>query len=246
MNAIKRTWQILWVLFLLALPAVQTGAAQPTPMITLLTPTEGSSVISPIEISAEMNLGDASLVRVSLTNGQNDVISRQLHLISASDDELFAYTASLPFEIPAESTPARLSLMLIDDNGRPLCLRSTKLTLQSNENAALQTPTPEQSWLVITTPKPGALITGGKIQVTGQVTPLTDNPVFFELYSDSGRVLVTIQLAIEQPGNEVDFSITIPNTVTTEQADALLVISQSASLYNEKIILDSLSLSISP
>ena len=246
MTAIKLTWHILWVLSLLAIPASSAWVSESVPMITLLTPAEGSTVVSPIEIRAEMNLGKASLLRVVLTNGQNNVISRQLHRVSASDDDLLDYVASLPFEIPTESTPARLSLMLVDDKGRPLCLRSAALTLQSNGSAAFQTHTPASPWLVITSPEPGELISGGEIQVAGQVTPLTGNPVFFDLYSDSGRILVTRQLAVEGPGIEIDFSITIPYAVTGEQADALLVIRQSTSPYNETIILDSLPFTISP
>lgn len=246
MNAIKVTWQILWVLSLLALPAAQIGRAQPIPMITLLTPTEESTVVSPIEISAEINLGDASLVRIALTNGQNDVISRQIHRVSALGDETLTYTGSLAYEIPNDSATARLSLMLIDSLNRPLCLRSAELTLMSNGSAAFQTLTPESPWLVITSPEPDELISGGEIRVAGQVTPLTANPVFFDLYSNSGRILMTRQLAVERPGNEIDFSIIIPYAVSVEQADALLVISQPASSNNEKIILDSLSLSISP
>jgi hypothetical protein len=215
-------------------------------MITLITPAEGSTVVSPIEISAEMNLGDASLLWVALTNGQNDVISRQLHRVFASADELFAYTGSLPYEIPNEHAPARLSLMLIDDEGRPLCLRSVSLTLQTNGVADFQNSTPESPWLVITSPEPGAVISGGEVLVIGQVTPLTGNSVFIDLYSDSGRILMTRQLAVDQTGKKVDFSINIPYTVAVEQADALLVISQSTSLNSEKIILDSLPLFISP
>ncbi len=246
MAAIKLTWQILWILSLLAIPTAGQGVAQPAPMIALLTPTEGSIMISPIAVSAEMTLGEASLVRLEMTNGQNQTIARQLHRVNASTDDLFEYAASLPFEIPTESAPARLSLMLIDSQNRPLCLRSAALTLQSDGNAVFQTLTPSSPWLVITSPEPDDLISGGEIEVTGQVTPLTDNPVFFELYSNSGRILMTIQLAVEQPGTAVDFTLTIPYTIPAEQADALLVIRQSTSPYNETIILDSLSFTISP
>lgn len=245
MTAIKLTLQIIWVLSLLAIPASSVRVSDPVPMITLITPAEGSTVVSPIEISAEMNLGDASLLRVTLTNGQNDNISRQLQRVSALGNETFTYTGSLPYEIPNEHAPARLSLMLIDSLNRPLCLRSVTLTLESNGSAAFQNLTSPSPWLVITSPEPGAVISGGEVLVTGQVTPLTGNPVFIDLYSDSGRILITRQIAVDQPGTEVDFSITIPYTVAAEQADALLVISQSASLFSEKIILDSLSLSIS-
>lgn len=246
MTAIKLTLQIIWVLSLLAIPAAQGGMAQSAPKIVLLTPTEGSTVISPIEIRAEMSLGDASLLRVALTNGQNNVLSRQLHYVSAPGDEPFDYTASLPFEIPTESTPALLSLMLIDKQNRPICVRSSALTLQSSGNAVSQTAAPVSPWLGITTPEPDDLITGGEIQVTGEVTPLTGNPVIFDLYSDSGRILVTMQLAVEQPGTAVDFSLTIPYVFNSEQLDALLVIRQSASSFNGTIILDSLPLKISP
>ena len=246
MTAIKLAWHILWILSLLAIPAAQGGVAQSTPMIALLTPTEGSTVVSPIEISAEMRPGDASLLRVSLTNEQNQVISRQLHYVSASGDEPFDYTAVLPFEIPTESSPALLSLMLIDKQNRPLCLRAAALTLESDGTAVFQTLTPASPWLVITSPEPGDLISGGEIRVIGEVTPLTAKPVIFDLYSDSGRILVTIQLAVEGPGTAVDFTLTIPYMFSSEQADALLVIRQSASSNNGTIILDSLPLKISP
>ena len=246
MTTIKLTWQIIWLLSLLVIPASQGAVSQPAPMIALITPVEGSTVVSPIEISAEMNLGEASLLRVALTTGQNEVISRQLHRVSALDEGLFVYSGSLPFEIPNENAPGWLSLTLIDSQNRPLCLRSASLIIHASGDAEVKTNESQAPWLVISSPEPGELISGGEIQVTGQVTPLTGNPVFFELYSEGGRVLITIQLAVVQPGSAMDFTLIIPYTVTSEQEDALLAISQSADAYNQAIILDSLPLSISP
>lgn len=242
-----RRFGILLIFFLvISMLPPQSGTAIPPALINILSPGEGSTVNTPIEFTAEIQPGGDGLVRVSLVDRQNNVLARQLIRIDANKQTPYEFLTHLPFEIPVESAPALLSLAIQDENHRPLSLRSISLTLQSGGTASITAPHTDVSWLEIDQPVPFESLSGGSFSVEGRVTPLTQKPVIFELITDTGGVIGSSQLAVEEPDEPFDFSIRLSYAFITTTRNVRMVIRQTTDPYGMNVILDSFLITLSP
>lgn len=226
--------------------ALLTGRAQPVEPITILTPGEDSLVTAPIEVSAIVFPGEDGLIRVSLVDGQQNLLARQLLRVTAPTDAAIEFTTLLAFEIPGESTPAILTIATQDEAHRPLALRSAALTLQSGGDSRIEPQPVVDPWLEITQPQPGELITESPMIVTGTVTPLNTKPIIFELLTERGGAIVTKQLAVETPGEPMAFEVSLIFPSPAAAREMRLVIRQPADIIGVNAILDSLPFTLGP
>lgn len=242
-----RRYGILLIFFLVInLFSPQRGKASTPALINILNPGDGSAVTSPIELTAEIQASGDGLARVSLFDRQNTVLSRQLIQTDKNNPSPFKFSTHLPFEITAESSPALLTLALQDEYHRPLALRSVFLTLQSDGTATITSPIKHTSWLEIDQPIAQETLSGGNFRVEGRVTPLTQKPVIFELITDTGGVIGSSQLAVEEPDTPIDFSIQLSYAFITSTRNVRMVVRQTADPFGADVILDSLPITLSP
>lgn len=238
---------ILLVSFLMiSVRPPQSGTASSPGLINILTPGEGSAVNSPIELDAEIQPGGDGLARVSLLDRQNNVLARQLIRTDPDLQTISRFSTQLAFEIPTESTPALLTLATQDEHHRPLSLRSVTLTLHSDGTASITTPDTIASWLEIDQPAPHESLSGGSFIVDGRVTPIIQNPVIFELITDTGGVIGSSQLAVQESGEPLDFSIQLSYDFITTTRDVRMIVRQTINPYGANMILDSLPITLSP
>ena len=242
----KHLARVIFTLFLgLALLPPGTGTAENAPRIVWLTPGGGSRVVSPIQVSAEIQPEPDGLVRIELLDRQGQTISRQLLRLDADHNEtLQAFTAALPFEIPGDEEGALLTLALLDAYYQPLALRSAEITLHSDGDTQI-TPSSQPPWLTITAPIPMETVSGGNLVVEGTITPITQKPIIFELTTEKGAVIGSKQLAVEEPGNAQSFKIPLTYTTTITRT-VRLVIRQTIDPYSANVILDSLPVILNP
>lgn len=242
-----RRFGILLVFFLvLNLFSPQMGKASTPALVKILNPGDSSAVTSPIELTAEIQAGGDGLARVSLIDRQNKVLSRQLIQTDKNNPSPFEFSTHLAFEITTESSPALLTLALQDEYHRPLALRSVLLTLQSDGTATITSPNRHTSWLEIDQPLAHESLSGGNFRVEGRVTPLTQKPVIFELITDTGGVIGSSQLAVEEPDTPIDFSIQLSYAFITSTRNVRIVVRQTADPFGADVILDSLPITLSP
>jgi len=241
-----RFWLTFFIFLSLCLLSPQSGTAQPTPDITLIEPGETSEVISPIVIRAQINPGGDSLVRITLINQANNLLSRKLLRIPSTDDAPLQFQTDLSFEIPRESILALLTLATQDEYHRPQSLRSVVLALKSTGGATVQASKSENAWLTITQPAPKQVISGGAFLVSGRITPLNDNPVVFELMTESGSIVGTSQLDVPTPSETFDFEITLSYDFITSERDVRLIIRQRSDMFTSDAILDSMPMILMP
>lgn len=243
----KRLGRALFALLLaIILLHPGAGAAEDTPHIALLTPGEGSRIVSPIQVSAEIQPEPGGLVRVELLDSQGQAISRQLLRLDDVNGEPQAFTAELPFEIPADEEDALLTLSILDRLFRPVALRSARVTLLSNGDAQIEPYAGEEPWVTLTQPEPMDIVTGGQLTVAGTVTPRTESPVLLELLDETGRVIGSRQVRVDTPGGSFDFEATLPYYYIKTFTDARLVIRQAISPFNATAILDSIPIGAAP
>jgi hypothetical protein len=246
MQKVPRSFTIICILIGIILIPSQSGRAYSHPVIEILAPGNNSKVSDPIRIKAEIQLGEAKMMRITLTNQYQSVLARQLKLLPSSSNQILEINTALSYELPVKSVKGRLSISLSDRFNRPLSLRSVSLLLQTDGELDIEAMEPQDSWLSISSPNPGEDVNGGQVIISGQVTPINGTPIYFEIYSQKGRVISTRQLAVIEPGKLQTFSISMPYNTNLIKEEALITIRQKATSHNETIILDSLPLILSP
>lgn len=224
----------------------QRGTATTPALIHILSPGEGSAANTPIELTAEIQPGGDGLVRVSLLDRQNNILARQLMRTDPNLQTTSKFSTHLAFEITTESTPALLTLAIQDEYHRPLSLRSVSLTLQSEGDAIITPPNKNASWLEIDQPIANEALSGGSIRVEGRITPITQKPVIFELITDTGGVIGSSQLAVQESGEPLDFSIRLSYGFITTTRDVRMIVRQTIGPHGAIVILDSLPITLSP
>ena len=223
-----------------------TSQAQPVERIAILAPGENSLVTTPIEITAVVFPGDDGLIRVTLVDKHQNLLTRQLLRVESPSDTAIEFTTSLVFEIPAETSTANLTIATQDHLHRPLALRSIGLDLASSGEAQIQAQLANDPWLTVTHPEPGAMIGESPMLITGTVRPINENPIVFELLNERGGAIVSKQLAVGAPSENLDFEFFLAYPPAANMRDMRLVIRQSAGWLGVEAILDSLPVTIIP
>ncbi|QRN82797.1 hypothetical protein JR338_10290 [Chloroflexota bacterium] len=241
----RSTFALLIILSLsLLLP--RASFAAPSPSMTILSPGEGSTVASPILVSAVVRPGADNLLRITLTDNFDRVLSRQLIRVDAVNGEEINLDSQILFEIPYPGLEGLLTLATQDEYHRPLAERSVLVVLDDSGEVQVQPNPVSGQWLEISSPEPNASISGGQFVVQGTLTPVTDRPVTFELISDSGGQIGSAQLAVDQPGETIAFEITINYGFISTVRDVRLIIRQTMDSHTANIVLDSLPLTLAP
>jgi hypothetical protein len=235
-------WRILCLLLPLLLLTPIHGDGRSQPKIILHSPGEGAVVTSPIPIQAQITPGDSGLVRLTLVDADNNLLSRQVFPI----DKAVSLDLQLAFEIPGTSTAARLVLSLYDAYQRPESIRSVDLILQTGGQAEIRTQPDAPSWLILEQPLPLKHIEGGVVSVQGSINPPNSNPVIFELITETGGVIGTTLLSVPEGPQPFDFELEIPYKFIHQTRRVRLVVRQTGQTIPGDVILDSLEIILSP
>jgi hypothetical protein len=242
---------IVWVILALSLLSPhQAGLALSSPALEIQSPLDGSVVSAPIPVIAEIYPGGNGLIRVTLMDQNQSLLARQLLRLDSYNSAQVQFSTWLAFEIPRETTQAVLTLAIQDGYHRPLAQRAVFLTLMSDDasddEGMIQPFSTHLPWLTVSSPKPQEMISGGQILVKGNLTPVTQKPIMFELMRVNGSVIGSLQLAVENPGQPIDFEVLLSYPKITEITDIRLVIRQTADPYAVNVVLDSLPIVLIP
>ncbi len=243
----KHRLGIIVILFLvMGLFPPMRGAASPEPRLNILNPGDNSILPSPIKLSAEILPDPQSMIRVTLTSRNGELLARQLIHLDTNSSSPIVFNKAIPFEIPTDQTEALLTLAVQDAFFRTIAVRSVLVTLASTGEPSLQPPTSMEPWSVIQQPQPMEEVSGSECLIVGSVMPISNRPIAFELISDNGRVLGSSQLPIETPGEKLDFKISLYYSYIRDKTDVRLIIRQNHYPYDEIAILDSIQLIVNP
>jgi len=241
------TYLIPCLIFALSLLSPRVGWASQSPPLAILSPGDGSVVTSPIMLTAEFQPEVKGMLRLALVDRSGHEIARKLLDVDTTNPLKTAhFVTELPFEIPTDEGIGLLTLTTLDSSHRPVALRSVTLNLQSGGETRLQPQTPTGFWLTVTRPQPLETIQGRNFLVEGIVTPQTANPILFELITDRNRVIGSSQLAVENPGQTLNFSLRLYYDFVDTSTIARLVVRQTLEPYDVPAILDSLLIYLIP
>ncbi len=237
---------LLSILLCLGLFSSYQIQAQTGLSVSILSPGERSVVTAPIHISALVIPGDGDLVRVTLVDGQQNLLARQVLRVDAPGHSAVELVTQLAFEIPVETTAAILAMATQDHANRPISIRSVPLTLQSSGEARIESQLDANPWLMIHHPAPGVVISKTPLYVAGSVRPINDRPVIFELINTRGHTIVTRQLVVDKPEEWIDFEVALPYLPSSTVRDIRLIIRQNSDFPGINAILDSIPIMIAP
>ncbi|MCJ7694301.1 MAG: hypothetical protein MUO40_02645 [Anaerolineaceae bacterium] len=163
--------------------------------IFILSPSTGSSLVSPIQLQAEVTCNPNNFVRIELIDTNRNLLYRQVIRHECGIASIFKLNESIYFDTNKKDSLARLTISLLDNSSRILAISSVNLALSNEKQSLLPSPLNQTDFLIIS-PKEDSLTQGGSLMVYGWVNPPNMSPVILELISESGKLIGSRQILI--------------------------------------------------
>ena len=245
----KVSFSLLGLMILLMLSAfdqIQPPAPIPTATIAIITPSNGSMVMSPIKLETKIACDPGEILRIELTDKQERLLFRKLILPDCRSNVSLELKELIYFDAPSGNTKTRLAISLIDPEDITRAIASSELLL-SQDNSSINIAKDSQSNFIIISPAENTLLSHGKFPVSGWIRPVEQTPVIFELLSDTGGLISSRQIAIpkDYAGEYFFFDINIPFSIPRIR-NAILIIRQMGSSIPGNIALESFTFQVSP
>lgn len=237
----------------------RTWTPSPTPTITLtptldvttriqlriVSPGPLSKVISPIEFVAHISPDYTGLTRVELIGEDGRELYRKVFRTYSNVGYFTRVDEKVTFELKGAAEIARLQISTYDPQGNMLAYNSVRLILLSTGENQFTPPYPAQDRIGLRL-KREAEISGGTLNLQGEINPINDTPLIIELFDSEGRMVGSrlLQLA-PADGKFQIFTTTIPYQVT-QRTPVRLVLRQSDDRISGLAYLYSLPIFLSP
>jgi len=132
---------------------------------------------------------------------------------------------------------------------RPIYLCSVDLVLmQLGKNEILPQAVTQEPYLV-RSPRAGAVISGGVLQVNGLARLVNDRPLVFDLLDEQSQKVGSARLELSQPYGDlshIPFKVYIPYTVEEPQGVRLVMYQESNTRISGTVWLSSMLLTLEP
>jgi len=155
--------------------------------VHILSPGEGSKVISPIEMMFFLDVKPENPIITELYGSKGQMLVRHVHLVDVEHDKP-TYTLFVPYELSTNSEFGRLSIVLKDEYGRYEHIHSVDLLL-GNEGYAQLNAANINPVITITQPSGKDIIEGGLLIITGEVCLEITEPLRVILVDENGKVV---------------------------------------------------------
>jgi hypothetical protein len=200
-----------------SIPGHAIGAVQ------FLSPGPMSKLVSPIQFRANVISGESQKVKVELFGEDGRLLSSKLvKLLNTSEGAFVSF--KIPFETRAAAELGRISVSTLDNDGRTQALNSVRVLLLSSGVNAINPPGNPSEPVGVFRPVDEEAVSGGVLNVKGDIWPFSLQPVILELISPAGKSIGLRILTIDHINPQL-FETTIPYKVT-EPMRARLTIRQ--------------------
>lgn len=205
-----------------------TFTASPIPWhragkIRFVSPGPMSKVVSPIQLHLEVISGESQKVQVDLYGEDGRLLARQLRKVLTTGKGAVV-SVRIPFEIRAAAELGRITVSTLDKQGRIQSLNSIRLLLlSSGVNEIYPVGDPAEP-VIVFHPRVEETVSGGVVNVKGDIWPFNLQPVVLELVNSAGKS-IAVRIVTVNGINPQLFETTIPYAVT-EPTSVRLVIRQ--------------------
>lgn len=156
--------------------------------IQIYSPGPMSKVISPITLRMHITAGESGKAQIDLYGEDGRLLTRNVKKVPPSGKGV-DQQIKVPFEIPGAAEVGRLTISTLDKVGRIQSLNSVRLLLLSAGNNEI-TPSGNPSEPVgVFSPLSEESVSGGVVNIKGDVWPFNLNPVIFELIGPENKPL---------------------------------------------------------
>lgn len=219
----------------------------PLANLQILSPGQGSTVVSPFTLTALIITGSEAVVHLELLGEDGRLLLRDVHNYQSSEEDGISVSSEVSYGTNADSESGRLQISLYDENSRLVDLSSVDLTLLSNGKQDLHEPADQFENIVIESPRENTLIQGGTMRVSGLARSRSGQPLMIELQTSDGRIVGTRQVAVTPSSGSMygGFAIDVPYHVETTE-HVLLKVWEPGSIITGIADLSSLEVILSP
>lgn len=163
--------------------------------IQIVAPGPMSKVTSPIILRMHIIAGDSGKIQIDLYGEDGRLLTRNKKSLApggkGADQQI-----KIPFEIPGTAEVARLTVSTLDKQGRMQSLKSVRLLLLSSGTSEI-TPAGNLSEPVgVFSPLADEAISGGVVNLKGDIWPFNFNQVVIELAGPDGKIIVSRIMAV--------------------------------------------------
>ena len=214
--------------------------------LRILSPGDGSRLISPIRPELSILLGVDNTVEVELLNSSGALLVKKLlRFPEVSSNQRILIQPEMDFEISAGEEAGRLVVKIFDVFERLTELASCELTMLAQGESELEAARVPYESFLLTEPRNGDVIQGGVVTVSGYVRPISQSVIVIELVDENGVEISNrvLYLTGEPGGAPIVFTTTLPYQVERETA-VRLILRQAKGIIPGPAVASSLLLSV--
>lgn len=180
--------------------------------IQISAPGPMSKVVSPITLRMNIVAGKSEKVQIDLYGEDGRLLTRNVKSVPTSGRGV-PQQIRIPFEIRAAAEVGRLTVSTTDNLGRLQSLNSVRVLLLSSGINEINPPGNPSEPVGVFNPLEEDEISGGVLNIRGDVWPFNLNPVILELIDEDGRSMGLRILNLDQLNPQL-FETTLPYKVS--------------------------------
>ena len=192
--------------------------------VQFMSPGPMSKLVSPIQLIANVVAGESEKVQIDLYGEDGRLLSRAVRLLGRRTKGALL-SLKITFEIRAAAELGRITISTLDESGRIQALNSVRVLLLSSGVNEINPPGNPSEPVLLFSPGAEEAVSGGVLNVKGDIWPFSIQPVVLELLSPDGKS-VGLRIINVKDINPQLFETSIPYKIT-EPMSARLIIRQS-------------------
>jgi len=198
------------------------GPPVPRAAIQVTAPGPMSKLVSPIQVKMLAVAGDSRRIEVDLLGEDGRMLGRTLTAV-AGDSEGDPVSLKIPFEIRAAGENGYIQVSTKDGRGRIVALITVPVILLSAGESQVN-PAGDTVYerIALADLPPETKVSGGVLNLKGDMFPSSRQPMILELMSDDGKEMSLRVLSVSGSGWQ-PFETTLPFRVTGETSARLFV-----------------------
>src|SRR5215213_3974995 len=210
--------------------------------IQIFAPGPMSKVVSPITLRMNIVAGGSEKVQIDLYGEDGRLLTRNVKRVPTSGKGV-PQQIKVPFEIRAAAEVGRITVSTTDKAGRMQSLNSVRVLLLSSGVNEINPPGNPSEPVGVFSPETEEEVSGGVLNIRGDVWPFNLNPVILELVDPEGKSMALRILNLNQLNPQL-FETTLPYKVS-EPTVARLTIRQDDDridglfyVYSQEVLLN--------
>jgi hypothetical protein len=154
--------------------------------IQIFAPGPMSKVVSPINLKMSIVAGDSGKIQIDLYGEDGRLLTRNVKRVPGSGKGV-PQQIKIPFEIRATAEVGRVTISTLDKAGRMQALNSVHVLLLSSGTNEITPPGNPSEPVGVFSPLSEEPVSGGVLNIEGDVWPFNLNPVILELVGPDNK-----------------------------------------------------------